>query len=252
MENPVPPNQKKQYLSSNKATNVSHITEQKRPTLIRHSSKPGVVPVPRVSTPTTNNQLGPKVQRLLLQPIVIDIPSARVHLVRQALEVDRGGGDLLAPRGVVAMREVAPRGQIQAHDPVVGLEDGGVGGEICGGAGVGLDIDAPGLGVDVEGLEGSGAAEVLDLVDELVAAVVAVAGHALRVLVGEGAAEGLDHGERREVLGGDELDAAALAPLLLLDEVVDFGVHGVERGVPPLVYWIHFSRGGRVRERKWL
>jgi hypothetical protein len=49
------------------------------------------------------------------------------------------------------------------------------------------------------------AGEVLDVVDDLVAAVVALAGIALGVLVGEHRAGGLHHGRRREVLRGDEL-----------------------------------------------
>jgi len=46
--------------------------------------------------------------------------------------------------------EVATGGQIQPHDAVVRVEHRRVGGEVGRGAGVGLHIDAPGLGVEVE------------------------------------------------------------------------------------------------------
>ena len=100
----------------------------------------------------------------------------------------------------------------------------------------------------MKSLEGSAPAKVFDLIDVLVPPVVSVTGHALGVLVGEGAAQCLNHGERGEVFGGDELDPTALPTLLLLDQVVDFWVYLVERCVSPLVYWIHFW--GRVRERE--
>ena len=48
-----------------------------------------------------------------------------------------------------------------------------------------------------------------DLVDDFVAAVVARAWEAFRVLVCEGAAQRLHDGRRREVLAGDELNALA-------------------------------------------
>ena len=48
------------------------------------------------------------------------------------------------------------------------------------------------------------------LVDVLVATIVASAGEALGVLVGEARAEGLHHGRRGEVLGGDQLNALAV------------------------------------------
>lgn len=115
----------------------------------------------------------------------------------------------------------------------MGLQQRGVGSEVSRAAGVGLDIDAPLGRIQMEGLERTGAAEVLDLIDELVTAVVAVARHALGILIGKGAAKGFDDGEGSEVLGGDKLDAMGLAALLMFDKVMDFGIDGDERGVAP-------------------
>ena len=66
--------------------------------------------------------------------------------------------------------------------------------------------------------------QLLDLVHDLAAAVVAPPRIALRVLVREHRARRLEHGRPREVLGRDELDLATLAVGLAVDERGDLGV----------------------------
>lgn len=56
-----------------------------------------------------------------------------VQLVGQGLEENGGGRDLLATR-VVAVGEMPAAGQVQAHDTVVGLEQGRVDGKVGGAA----------------------------------------------------------------------------------------------------------------------
>src|SRR5204863_9334102 len=70
-----------------------------------------------------------------------------------------------------------------------------------------------------------------DLVDVLLPLVVALAGVALAVLVGEHASGGGEHRARDVVLRGDQPDLVALAPLLRGDQLCDFGVDLGERGV---------------------
>ena len=53
-----------------------------------------------------------------------------VQLVGQGLEIDGGGRDLLATGGVVAVGEVTTRGQVESHHAVVGVQEGGVHGEV--------------------------------------------------------------------------------------------------------------------------
>lgn len=239
------------YLSGDEAADVGHVAEEEGAALVGDGAEAGVVPVAGVGAAAADDEAGAEVEGLLLELVVVDVAGGGVDLVGEALEVDGGGGDLLAAGGVVAVGEVAAGGEVEAHDAVVGLEDGGVGGEVGGGAGVGLDVDAPAGGVEAVGLEGAGAAEVLDLVDVLVAAVVAVARHALGVLVGEGGAEGLDDGEGGEVLGGDQLDPPALPPLLLLDQVVDLRIHRMQRRVAPHRHRIHpNNNSNRLREKE--
>ena len=66
--------------------------------------------------------------------------------------------------------------------------------------------------------------QLLDLVDDLAAAVVAPARVALGVLVRRHARDRLEHARPGEVLGGDQLDLPALALELLADQLGDLGV----------------------------
>jgi hypothetical protein len=247
------------YLRGDESTDMRHVAEQQRTDLVGDGPEPGVVPVPRVGAAPADDELRAEVHGLLLELLVVYVPSGGADLVRQALEVDRGGGDLLPAGGVVAVREVATRGEVEPHDPVVRVEQRSVGSEVRGRSRVGLHVDAPGGGVEAERGERAGPAEVLDLVDDLVAAVVARPRHALRVLVGERGAERLHDGEGGEVLRGDELDAAPLTPLLPLQEVVDDGVGGLEGGQTPRRDGVHggggdggeAAEGQGAEERRW-
>ena len=85
---------------------------------------------------------------------------------------------------------------------------------------MGLDVGVLGAEERERAVDG----QLLDLVDEAAAAVVAGAGIALGVFVGQGAAHGLQHGGADEVLRGDQLDIIALALQLVHDGRVDGGI----------------------------
>ena len=80
--------------------------------------------------------------------------------------------------------------------------------------------------------------ELLDLVDDLAAAVVAASRIPLGVLVRGDAADRLEHRRPREVLGRDELDLAALPLELALEERRDLGIDVCE------------ARGAEILERQ--
>lgn len=63
-----------------------------------------------------------------------------------------------------------------------------------------LDVDAPLCGVEVERLEGTLAAQNLELVDVLVTTIVTSVGETFRVLVGQDGAVGLHGGLTCQVL----------------------------------------------------
>ena len=141
--------------------------------------------------------------------VVIDALVVLAHAV---------GHDLVGLAGKIqrmAVRQVAAVRQIHAEDGVAGLQHGGVGGLIGLRAGVRLDVGVLGA----EELLGAVARQVLDDVGELAAAVVALAGIAFGVLVGEDAAGGFEDRLGGEVLAGDQFEARILALGFLLNRV---------------------------------
>ncbi len=107
-----------------------------------------------------------------------------------------------------------------AEERVAGLEQRHEHGLVGLRAGVRLHV---GEGA-VEQLAGAIDRQLLGLVDFLAAAVVAPAGIALGIFVGEHRARSLEHGARDDVLRGDQLDLLALAVQLAFQ-------HGVDRGI---------------------
>ena len=211
------------------AGDVGHVHEEEGAVGIGDLTELLVVPITRVGGSTADEHGGLEEGGVLLELLVVDEAGLGVDAVGEGLEVDRGGRDglagaLLLGVGVEAVGQVTARGEVEAHDTIVRAEQGGVDGEVGGRAGVGLDIDAPLLGVEAVRLEGALLAKGLDLIDDLVTAVVTSAGKALGVFVGQSRAEALHDGTGGEVLRGDELKAGPLTVLLLLDEVVHFGI----------------------------
>ncbi|KAI0558340.1 serine hydroxymethyltransferase cytosolic (glycine hydroxymethyltransferase) [Gracilaria domingensis] len=116
------------------------------------------------------------------------------------------------------------RRQVKPHDTIVRIQHGGVERKVGGGARVRLHVDAPRRGVQAKALERALLDETLNVIDHLISSIVARAGEALRVLVGEGRAQNLHDGAGREVLAGDELDSLILALLLATKKGVQFGI----------------------------
>ena len=125
-----------------------------------------------------------------------------------------------------AVGEVAAFGQAHAHDRVAGLEQGEEHRLVGLRAGVRLDVGEAG----VEQLLHPVDRQLLGHVDELAAAVVALARVALGVLVGELAALGGHHRGGGVVLRGDQLDVLFLALVLALDDRGDLRVGVGEDG----------------------
>ena len=130
-------------------------------------------------------------------------------------------------RDAVAVREVAAHGERHAHDRLARLEEREVDGKVGRRAGVRLDVGV----LDTEQRLGPVDRDRLDLVDDLLALVVALARVALGVLVREDAAGGLEHGGGHVVLAGDQPDGLALSVLLGIDQAGDLGVGAGQLGV---------------------
>ena len=185
---------------------VRHVHEQQRPDAVGDRRHALEIDDPRVGRGAGHDHLRPHLARGRLEGVVVDplrlaIDAVRVDLVQPAGEVDRR-----------AVGEVAAVGEVHAQDPVAGLEDAEVGGHVRLRAGVRLDVDV--LGAREQGQRPL-LGERLGDVHVLAAAVVALAGQALGVLVGEPRALRLHDRGERVVLARDELDLVVLAVALL-------------------------------------
>mmetsp|Transcript_27738 Transcript_27738/g.80063 ORF Transcript_27738/g.80063 Transcript_27738/m.80063 type:complete len:283 (+) Transcript_27738:507-1355(+) len=215
--------------TGNQPRNVRHVDHQNRTHRIGNLSHPGIIPLPGVGRGTGNEELGQEHLGSLLQIIVIDQPRVGRHNVRHTLEVHRRGRNLALGR-LESVRQMSSAGQVEAHDPVMRRQEGGVHGEVGGGAGVRLDVDAPFAGAEPIQGQGPVHAQRFDLVDVLVAAVVAPSHLALGVLVGEAGSQDGPDGRTGEIFRGDELEAVALPAVFGIDHGREFRVELLQEG----------------------
>src|SRR5207302_9499667 len=123
---------------------------------------------------------------------------------------------------------------------VPGLENRGVGGHVRLRARVRLDVRVHGAEERLRAVDRG----LLDLVDDLAAAVVALARIALRVLVRRRGADGLEDRAPVEVLRGGQLDLAPLPLGLALEERGDLRVDvGEARGAKVVDRFLHYGHG---------
>ncbi len=115
---------------------------------------------------------------------------------------------------------MAAVGQVEAQHRVARLERGEIDGRVGLRAAVRLDVGELGA----EELLGAVDRELLDDVDKLAAAVVALPGIAFGVFIGEHAAGGLHHGRAGVVFAGDHFQAVGLALDFVGDGGPDVGI----------------------------
>ena len=178
---------------------------------------------PGVGRGSPDDQLWPDFAGLGLKGVVVDplvvlANSISVDLEEAATEVEGH-----------AVGQVAAVGQVHAQDPVARIDRAQVGGHVRLRTRMGLDVDV--LGAREE-LEGPILGESLDHVDVLAAAVVALAGLALGVLVGEPRALRFHDRLEHVVLAGDQLDLVVLAVPLKLHGFPHVGIDLGNRGPP--------------------
>ena len=157
--------------------------------------------------------------RLAAHLVVVDAPGVLAHAV--VIEGVAATGEVHR----VPVREMAAVGQAHGQHHFPGLQSRYVGGLIGGGAGVRLYVRVLGAVEGLCPLDGEG----LDLVDPVATPVVALAGIAFSIFVGEDAPHRFQDGHRSEVLRGDQLDVVLLALKLFFDELADDRV-GLRQG----------------------
>ena len=162
---------------------VRHVAHQHRPDLVGDLAEPVGLDRARVRGAAADDQLRPDLLRLREHLVVVDHHRlARDAVVVELVELP-GEVDLQPVREVAAVVEREP------EHAVARLEHGEVDGHVRLRARVRLDVRVLGA----EQLLRAVARELLDLVDDLAAAVVALAGIALGVLVRRHRADRLEH-----------------------------------------------------------
>ena len=208
-------------VACDEAREVGHVDHEVRPGFVRDGAHAGKVELARVGAAAAYDDLGFFAQGDGFELVVVDGFGVAADLVADdAIEL---AGEV----ELVAVGEMAPVGEVEAQDAVAGGEEGHVGGGVGLGAGMGLDVGM----IGPEELPGSITGEVFDDVGELAAAVVALAGIAFGVFVGEDGACGFEDGAADEVFRGDHLEAVVLTFDFVLDLQGDLGVAGGQRGV---------------------
>ena len=188
------------------AREVGHVDEEERLDIVRDLPQPREVEHARVRRRAGDDEPRPILLREPLQLVVVE------HLVVLADPVRDEVVELAGEVHRRPVREMAALVERETEHGVARLEDRGVRGHVRLRAGVRLDVR---VGRAEERLRAVDR-ELLGDVDPLAAAVVALAGQALRVLVGEPRPLGLHDGAESVVLAGDQLDLVVLSVPLTL------------------------------------
>ena len=196
------------------AAYVRHVHEHVRAALVADLADALPVYDARVGAGAGDYHLGLELKRLAAQLVIVYKLAVLVHAVGADVKI------LAGYRGLGAVGQVSAAAQVHAHEHVAGLAQREVDGHVRLAARVGLDVGVLGA----EQLARAPAGDVLHDVHVLAAAVIALAGVALGVLVGEIAAHGLHDRRRGEVLAGYQLNVVALAPQLLLHDGIYLGI----------------------------
>ncbi|KUL43182.1 hypothetical protein ADL28_43075 [Streptomyces violaceusniger] len=198
---------------------VRHVHHQIRAHLVGDPPERGEVQPAGVGRPTRDDHLGPVGEREPLDLVHVDAQIGLAHVVRH---------DLVQPAGVVdahAVGQMPAVREVEAEDRVAGPQQREHRGRVGLGARMRLHVRRLGA----EQLLHPGDGQPLDDIDVFTAAVVAAAGVALGVLVGQDRALGLHDGGRGEVLRGDHLEGRPLAVQFGADRGGDLRVQLAER-----------------------
>ncbi len=215
--------------SGNQSGEVRHVDQVQRANFVGDLAHAREVDDARIRAAAADDQLRPLALGNLFQLVVIDGLGFFGHAV---------GNDLVGLAGEVqrmSVREVSAVRQVQAQDGVAGLDDGCVRRHVRGRAGVRLHVGVLGA----EQLLGAVARQVLDHIGELASPVIALAGIAFGILVGEDRARRLQHGFAHKVFRGDQLQPFMLTALFVLDRLRDIGISFRQRTLHRIV--IHDS-----------
>ena len=199
---------------------VRHIHKQIGADLVGDFAEGREVPKPGIGASPGDDQLGPVFTRQLrdllhVQPLILAPHAVEYRLEPFSAHVHRR-----------AVSEMPARGQIQAHDGVARIEQGQKHRLVHLAAGIGLNIRETGPEQLLGALDG----QVLDDVDVFAAAIIALAGVALGIFVGQDRALGLKHSLGHDVFRGDQLDLVLLATKFFFDGGKHLRISAIQAG----------------------
>ena len=212
---------------------VRHVDHEIRPDGLGHLGETLEIDLQRVGRSAGDDQfrlvlMGQPFHRVVVDGLVGVQPVAH-HLEPLARHVEWH-----------AVGQVAAFGQAHAHDGVAGLQQREEHRLVGLRARIGLYVGILGAEQGLEPVD----RQLLDDINVLAATVIAFAGIALGVLVGQLRALGLHHRWRGVVLAGDQLDVLFLAGVLKRDRGPEFGVDVGEGGLGTVKHCGQSCRGG--------
>ena len=202
------------HAAGDQAGDVGHVEDVNRADLVGDLAHAREIPQARIGAAAADDGLGLFALGDGFQLVVVDELGVAADLVK------RGPVELAAEAQPVAVGQVAAVREIEAENRVAGLQDRRIGRGVGLRAGVRLHVDV----LAAEDLLGAIAGQVLDHVGVLAAAVVAAAGVALGVFIGEDGAGRLEHCFGDEVFAGNHLQPLVLAEGFVVKGGGDVGV----------------------------
>jgi hypothetical protein len=206
--------------TSHQAGDVSHVHHEIGADGIGDLAEALPVPDTGIGGTTGEDELGlvlmgEPLDLVHIQQVIIAAHAVRHDVEPLAAHVDRR-----------TMGQVPARIEIKAHERIAGLQQRQEHGLVHLRAGIGLDVGEVGAEQLLGTLDGEGLGDI----DELAAAVIALAGITFSILVGHDRALRLEHGAGHDVLGGDQFDLVLLAAEFVTDGAGDLWV-GLSQGV---------------------
>ena len=187
-------------IARNKTCNVGHIHHQHSADLMGNVCKDLKIDGSGVCRCTGNDQLGLMLFRHIADVVVIDQAGSMVHIIGYHIVILTGN------IGRTAMGQVSAVGKAHTHQRITGLQQRQLNSHIGLCTGVGLHIGK----FCTKQLLGALDTQAFQFIHEVAAAIVALAGQALSIFIGQNGTHSGDHRRGCKVLGSNQLDAILL------------------------------------------
>lgn len=205
-------------LRGDKTANVCDVSHEVGTHTVGNLSITSVIEISGVATGTTEKNIWAELSHSRLKRVHVNDTSLLVYKVWLADKVVARSGYLFG-LGLMSMGQVTAVCQRQTHKLGAWLKQARIDSKVCWTAGQWLYVDTPFLSTEAESIKSTLLAESLDLVNDLVAAIVAFAWVALRVLVRQAGSQSLHHGLGSEVLASNQLDTLDLSLALFRNQL---------------------------------